>query len=42
MFSEDDMKQAIESYLLRGKWSIADEDLIELPIACAYFTVNDT
>lgn len=42
MFSEDDMKQAIASYLLRGKWSIADEDLIELPIACAYVTGNDT
>ena len=28
MFSEDDRKQAIVSYLLRGEWSIADEDLI--------------
>lgn len=36
------MKQAIASYSLRGKWSIADEDLIELPIACAYVTGNDT
>ena len=42
MFSEDDRKQAIVSYLLRGEWSIADEDLIKLPIACAYVTSNDT
>ena len=26
MFSEDDRKQAIVSYLLRGEWSIADEE----------------
>ena len=42
MFSKDDMKQAIASYLLRGEWFIADEDLIELPIACAYTGGNDT
>ncbi|MDG1443572.1 MAG: hypothetical protein P8R02_12930 [Pseudomonadales bacterium] len=41
MFSEADLKQAIAAYLLRGKWSIADEDLIELPVACAYIAGND-
>lgn len=41
MFSDADMKEAIAAYLLRGKWSIADEDLIELPVACAYVAGND-
>ena len=41
MFTDCELKEAIAGLALREKWSTKDQDILELPIACAYIAGKD-
>ncbi len=42
MFSDTELKEAITAYVLKGNWSTADQDVMDLNVACAYVAGNDS
>lgn len=42
VFSDIEFREALAAYLLRGNWSTQDQEIIELPQACAYVAGNDS